>query len=329
MHVWRSLRVLCLALVLPQDAGHLRGRFAVRGGDLISTPTELSRNMRRCGSQFNQCPGGALSSCQVSVKTSKVSFALVTGKAHMNRSSGRPWAQRDTWLSAVPEHSWVYFSDVEDNELPAYIVQGTEGGWRPSQRKWLGILERLSLGAPPFDSPDFFPQSSDWLFVADDDTFVFPDTLMERLGGIDPAARDWYLGLPDKGIAKALGYDLSPAESYCQGGAGFALSRRLAADLRGQDIQSTCGVFFENGAHADVAFARCLQATVGVGRCQALPGLNQVPFPFGQETGDSAAPALAGEDLFAEAEGDFPACPPISFHWMKPQQMRTLWSSAH
>jgi len=195
-------------------------------------------------------------------------------------------------------------------------VAGTAGGWKASQRKWLGVLEKLAAGQAPFDDQRFFPGGASWLFVGDDDTFVWRDTLQDRLSALklDPDNEALYLGLPDARIARMVGLDLGNVDSYCLGGAGYLLSKKLAEILRGQDIQGSCGQFFEAGQHSDIAVARCLERTAGISRCTRLPGLNQKPFPF------NASDAEADD-----SPGDYPSCAPISFHWMKPEEMRRLW----
>jgi len=249
---------------------------------------------------------------------SLVSYVLVTGSYNSSNEGGKPWAQKETWLSTVTPGSWAYLSDTEDPRLPAYEVPGTAGGWGPSQRKWLGLLQRLAASKPPFDSDAFFPRGSSWLFVGDDDTFVWTDTLQQRLRAFKRQSDEeaMYLGLPDRELAEMVGLDLGEANSYCMGGAGFLLSRRLAQMLEGKDIQAQCGDLFDHGGHSDIALARCFSRLAGVDACEAFPGMNQKPYPFSDAHHESEA---------LDGEGDYPTCAPISFHWMKPGDMKRLW----
>lgn len=312
------------------------GHSAAASGAGAKSGALLRREARRCAARFAEscdgapgplpgCLGGPLEETDGQAPAGLVSFALVTGAAYANAKAvkagqGRPWAQRETWLRSVRPGSWAYFSDAADGRLPAYEISGTGGGWGPSQRKWLGILARLAKGEPPFDSPSYFPRGSKWLFIGDDDTFVWPDTLSDRLHEYDgnPDVETLYLGLPDRSLALSVGIDLGEADSYCLGGAGFLISRQVGTILQGQDIQTACGDVFDNGAHADVAFARCLARTVGVKKCRRFPGLNQEAFPDGNTTSDT--------EVLGGAEGDYPNCAPVSFHWMQPVAMRQLWA---
>ncbi|CAK0810863.1 unnamed protein product [Prorocentrum cordatum] len=266
--------------------GAARGASRTREGASDLQVGGGGRAARRCGGDFAQCPEGPLPGCPGGAPAwelpgrpaPQVSYALVTGARYTKQKGGRPWAQLRTWLSDTPGGSWAYFSDEADAQLPAWEVPGTSGGWGPSQRKWLGLLARLAEGASPFDRAGFFPRGSPWLFVGDDDTFVWPDALRDRLQGVrgDPDRDALYLGLPDSGIAQSLGIDLGEVSSYCLGGAGFLLSRGAAGALRGQDPSSACADLFDEHAHADVALARCLARTVGVQGCARFGGLNQV-----------------------------------------------------
>lgn len=290
--------------------------------DQTNAETDSERNARRCASRFDSCADGPLTTCNSFLldrgtgSTPAISFLLVTGSKYVSTAGGRPWAQLDTWLSKAQPGSWAYVSDAADDRLPAYEVAGTSGGWKASQGKWLGMLERLASGQAPFDDQRFFPGGASWLFVGDDDTFVWRDTLQDRLSALssDPDKEALYLGLPDARIARMLGLDLGSVDSYCLGGAGFLLSKGLAKVLEGQDIQGSCGQFFEGGQHSDIAVARCLERTAGIRRCTRLSGLNQKPFTF--NTSDAEAD---------DSPGDYPACAPISFHWMQPEGMRRLW----
>jgi len=68
--------------------------------------------------------------------------------------------------------------------------------------------------------------------------------------------------------------------------ADFIVAKGRHADL--------VAAFFDNGAHADIAFAQCLSQTLGIKRCERLTGLNQSPFPF--------LPSGSGDGMFDSAE---------------------------
>lgn len=293
-------------------------------------PSADAQDTRLCAQRFEKCEQGPLPQCRGAFGASRpntgVSFALVTGAKYAGQEGGRPWAQRETWLTQAGRNSWAYFSDAADDRLPAYEIPGTAGGWKPSQKKWLGLLERLAAGEAPFDDSSYFPAGAPWLFVGDDDTFVWTDALADRLGSVkvDPDAEALYLGLPDSQMAKMVGQDLGEAESYCMGGAGFLLSRKAAQTLKGQDVKGQCEDFFSQ--NSDVAVARCLVKTAGIKGCTKFPGMNQRPCPCANGTATSGSSRAAqDDDDDSGGEGDYPDCAPVTFHWMKPDAMRRLW----
>jgi len=151
--------------------------------------------------------------------------------------------QRDTWLSKVPQDSYVFLTGAIGSTEPNVVCMNDNDSYESCPERYYQYIKQNEMS------------KYDWVVFPDDDTFIFPERLHKLLEGLDYNKRI-YLGR--KGILKLVyipskmsipitqdAYNtllrlnvVTPNEGthldvvYMSGGAGFALSRAAYAALR-------------------------------------------------------------------------------------------------
>lgn len=106
---------------------------------------------------------------------------------------------------------------------------------------------------------------TDWIVFVDDDTFVFPDRLEARLASLD-ASKPYYVGYT---------LDHEPSGLFMSGGAGFAITRTLYAQIQ-RHVQSHTNEELVVHIGSDVCIARWMENPILYDIRAMNPNLNHV-----------------------------------------------------
>ena len=116
--------------------------------------------------------------------------------------------QRETWLSKVPQDSYVFLTGAISSNEPNVINTNLADSYETCPKRYYQYIQHNVMNA------------YDWVMFVHDDTFIFPERLNKLLEGLDPSKRQY------------VGHELTWPIMYMSGGAGFALSRSAYSALR-------------------------------------------------------------------------------------------------
>jgi len=151
--------------------------------------------------------------------------------------------QRDTWLSKVPQDSYVFLTGAIGSTEPNVICMNDNDSYESCPERYYQYIKETDMS------------KYDWVVFPDDDTFIFPERLHNLLQELDHTKR-MYIGrqaimelvyIPNR-MSIPITRDaynnlvalnaISPNEGthldfvYMSGGAGFVLSRATYTALR-------------------------------------------------------------------------------------------------
>jgi hypothetical protein len=139
----------------------------------------------------------------------QVCIIITSAHCHAKRRE----AVRRTWLKRLPSNMTATFivGDGPSNDEPDVLQVAAPDDYGSL---WVKVREafRYSLR---FDQPDY-----DYLFKCDDDTYVVPERIESAITEVKPGRLGQYIG-------RLCGHN----SDYCQGGAGYLLSRWLVGKL--------------------------------------------------------------------------------------------------
>ena len=237
---------------------------------------------------------------------SRLSVIVITGS---NVVDTRGKAVQDTWASVIPKQRLFMFTDGDQlNSIKeAIVLPGTSGSHAGSQKKWPLAFEHFCSNG--ISGAQDVRATTDWLLVADDDTYVFFPNLLAALISYTV---DWpYI------IGRGMVFE---AGRYLSGGAGYVLSRAA--------IDRVCGSVDTFIRHHWRSYA----SDVNMGLFMSSLNITMVsldgfyPHRFASGMNDEAhnpgglrtAPDFSGK--IAETEVDRP----LTHHNVSPDQMRKL-----
>ena len=139
-----------------------------------------------------------------------------------------------TWGSVLPDGLLAFYSDRTDESLPVVAMQG-DG--------YLGAQDRFTNKVLPHAYMVMRQRNASWLFVGDDDTFLWPENLRRLLLDYDPTHWVW------------LGQRCPRKRSIC-GGAGFVMSLLMVEAAA--CVAPLCWVWNETNHPYDIRLSVCL-----------------------------------------------------------------------
>jgi len=116
--------------------------------------------------------------------------------------------QRETWLSKVPQDSYVFLTGAIGSNEPNVVNMNLADSYETCPYRYYQYIQQNDMS------------KYDWVVFPDDDTFIFPERLHSLLEGLDASKRQY--------VGRALTWPIM----YMSGGASFALSRAAYAALR-------------------------------------------------------------------------------------------------
>ena len=116
--------------------------------------------------------------------------------------------QRETWLSKVPQDSYVFLTGAIGSNEPNVVNMNVADSYESCPWRYYQYIQQNTMS------------KYDWVVFPDDDTFIFPERLNKLLEGLDPNKSTY------------VGRELTWPIMYMSGGAGFALSRSAYSALR-------------------------------------------------------------------------------------------------
>jgi hypothetical protein len=134
-----------------------------------------------------------------------VGYIILSCKHYLNT---RVKWQRETWLSKVPQDSYVFLTGAIGSNEPNVINMNLADSYETCPQRYYQYIQQNTMS------------KYDWVVFAHDDTFIFPDHLKKLLEGLDHTRRQY------------VGRELNWPIMYMSGGAGFVLSRSAYAALR-------------------------------------------------------------------------------------------------
>jgi hypothetical protein len=121
--------------------------------------------------------------------------------------------QKRTWLSQVgPTHDYFFLS-AKANPDGRVLGWNTADDYTSCPIKYLALLRSTAIDASAYD----------WIFICDDDTYVFHDRLVAYLENLKVERQET--------PRLYVGHILCEGYAYMSGGAGFAFSSQLFQDL--------------------------------------------------------------------------------------------------
>ncbi len=139
-----------------------------------------------------------------------------------------------TWGSVLPDGLIAFYSDQADESLPVVVMQG---------KGYLGAQDRFTYKVLPHAYGVMRQRNASWLFMGDDDTFLWPENMQRLLRNYDPAHWVW------------LGQRCSRKRSIC-GGAGFAMSLPMVEAAA--CVAPLCWLWNETNHPYDIRLSVCL-----------------------------------------------------------------------
>ncbi|KAF5398855.1 Glycoprotein-N-acetylgalactosamine 3-beta-galactosyltransferase [Paragonimus heterotremus] len=156
-------------------------------------------------------------------------------------------AVKHTWASRCDDYFFV--SSLNDSHLPAYAAVSTENRNQLWDKTKFGVIYAATQYGRPFD----------YLFKADDDTYVIVENLRKMLEE-HPKNQSVIMGRRFKPFVQ---------QGYPSGGAGYVISRMgIDKIAHGMLTKKKCGIFAHTWTE-DVRMGQCAQA-VGVPMVDSL-----------------------------------------------------------
>ena len=142
----------------------------------------------------------------------RMSAFVITGS---NVIDTRGKAVRETWGSAFQEHRLFMFTDgdnLANSSMNVVTLPGTSNSHEGSQKKWPLAFDHFCKTTD--EATQEVRAATDWLLVADDDTYVFLHNLLPALS---PFSIHWPYAIGRRQLEEGV--------DYLSGGAGYVLSR--------------------------------------------------------------------------------------------------------
>jgi hypothetical protein len=116
--------------------------------------------------------------------------------------------QQDTWLSKVPQDSYVFITGAIGSNEPNVVNINVADSHETCPRRYYQYIQQNDMS------------KYDWVTFIHDDTFIFHERLKKLLEGLEANKQQY------------IGSEVSWPVMYMCGGAGFVLSRKAYSALR-------------------------------------------------------------------------------------------------
>lgn len=151
----------------------------------------------------------------------KILYSLKTTRKYENRRK----SQLETWLSGIEDY--IYYSDHEDIDKNIILAShdDTYQGLLEKSLYFYNNLKNIFVN----DSSTSILDSYEWIFVADDDTFVNTKNMEKLLETFDDTCAYGYLVTPETHpnmVWSDFSHIWKPGEGYFSGGGGILISTK-------------------------------------------------------------------------------------------------------
>ena len=201
----------------------------------------------------------------------------------------------DTWGTQVPKGHIAFYSDQPDHRLPVVALSNVT--------TYDDAQDRFTYLIMPHALARMEALSCNWLVWLDDDTWVWPENLLNLLAAYDATKWIW-LGQKCPRLRGRL--------AFC-GGAGFAMSYPLVA--AGACISPACTADARVEVPYDRRMGVCFEKLLGVRVIDRIEFNSQPPQYYETETGKKDRPKGYG--------------PAVTFHYLKSQSRLYISPEQH